>query len=168
MLVVCRCRSRSIRGVCVDVGVDRSEDEGVYIGIEGEVDVDADVGAEAGAGVASPDLLDMRLWRRLGNELREERALVMREGRRCRPPTGLSAAVGRADSMWRGLSRWDSGRDDEEEGITRCTMLLLLLLLVPPGVYGAPRPVDEDAHDVGLVLERGGGGGGGGDCDGGG
>lgn len=90
VLVVCRCRRRSICGV----GGGRSE------GVDGSADS------------ASLGLLDMRRWRRLGIELSEERALVMREGRRCRPLAGLASSGSRGvASMCSGFRRCESGRD---------------------------------------------------------
>jgi hypothetical protein len=142
VLVVCRCRRRSMGG---------------GVGGMGRPD-DADDSTES----PSLDMLDMRLWRRLGRELSEERALVMREGRRCRLLTGLSAAAGRAascsrwvESLCRGFRRCDRGRDDEGRALCTCTI---------SGTLAGRRPMDGGAHDAGRVLDRGSGGGGGASC----
>ena len=95
-------------------------------------------------------------------ELSEERALVMREGRRSRAGEGLSEEAAerasrsrREDSICSGFRRWESRR--EGCGVSRwaCSMFDRASL----AGCGGRAMIYEGAHEAGRGLARGGGGG---------
>lgn len=105
------------------------------------------------------DATSRRRWKRLGIELREERALLIRDGRRARgaAPPAPSLSDGPASERSRcaaravrGLNRCDMGRG-EVDGAGRSSATVSLLLL------GGCSGFSEGAHDVGRIRSRFGG-----------